>query len=274
MAQYCVVAPPQILKVLSDFDHMPVAHLLLAHDIVKPEKQNLYKELFNGEYFLELHKNDFGKYPPRYELKILDNSVVELGHAVELDMIRAAAEIVRPTCIVLPDAYLDTDLTISQCRAAIGPWSKGLKDLFDYRGVPFMYLPQGRTKADFQRAAEAFATDSRITWWGIPRNVVEYQGSRQWAIELCNALNPHRNIHMFGFSEDLVDDVRCATRPFPHIRSIDSAVPARCNYHKLEFSLHVKMPKRGDWWEKGEYATQVRLDIEQANSLFAGKGMR
>jgi hypothetical protein len=272
MAQYCAVAPLQILSAMARRDVLPRSQLLLAHDIVKPEHKDGYRLLFDGKYFLEQNKTNYGLYPYSRELVILDNSVVELGKPVEFDMIREATSIVKPDCIVLPDAYLDTDQTIANCQEAIGPWNQGLKEFYDYRGVPFMYLPQGKTKADFLRAAEAFATHPQIAWWGVPRNIVEYHGSRRWAIEMLHAMNPKRQIHMFGFSDDLVDDAICAQ--IPYVRSIDSAVPMRCAYNRLVFNLSVKMPPRGDWWEKGEYSVNMGVDYDRAVSLFNGYGYR
>lgn len=264
MAEYCVVAPPQILEDLSIYG-WPRHHLLLAHDIVVPTKTDTYRSLFN---------NPVGYQLPR-DFVILDNSVVELGKPVELDMIVEAAKVVKPDCIVLPDAYLDSDATIANCRKAIEPWSEAFESgqqPFDDCEVPFMFLPQGKTKDDFLRCALEFATHRRIRWWGIPRNIVEYHGSRQWAIDVLHAIAPWRKIHLFGFSDNLVDDMICAQDP--RVFSIDSAVPVRCNHYGLKFTLRTKMPPRGNWWEAGTYTPGVKADIEQATSIFGGRGMK
>lgn len=270
MAQFCCVAPPQIIKGFADFGMKPKAHLLLAHDIVDSSKQDLYRELFDARYFYEKRPNIWFQCP---ELVILDNSVVELGRPVEFEMIREATKAVNPHCIALPDAYLDTDATIAQCKEAIDPWYEGLRDLFDWRGPAFMYLPQGKTKEDFTRAALEFARDPRIKWWGVPRNIVQYHGSRKWAVELLRILNPNRYIHLFGFSDDILDDAMCAQ--IHDVASIDSAVPLRCHHAGLTFrdAISQKMPPRGDWWEKGKYTIQVSRDYDAAYKLMMGRGL-
>jgi hypothetical protein len=273
MAQYCAVAPVQMLEVMAEYKSMPPNQLLLAHDIVKSDRQGKYRRLFDGSYFMKKHSGRYEVYPPHRSLVILDNSVVELGKPVEFDMIKEAADTVNPDCVVLPDVYLDTDATIDSCKKAINEWYEGLKPGYGSSySIPLMYLPQGKTQADFLRAAEAFMNDSRITWWGVPRNIVEYHGSRRWAIRVLHALNPSRHIHMFGFSEDLVDDVVCAQCPW--VRSIDSAVPMRCDYHGLEFTPSVKLPPRGDWWEQGTYSFQTVTNYKTAVHAFAGRGWR
>lgn len=226
-------------------------HLLLAHDVVKEENRDTYMNLFRNRL-------DLG-------LVILDNSVVELGHAVDPEMILLAAKITRPSHIVIPDAYLDADKTMALLNQHLSAMYKQCQKLPNKPQL--MYLPQGKTVGDFAACAAYYAHDEQIGSWGIPRNIVEYHGSRKTAIMLCKDLNPSRMIHMFGFSDDLVDDLICSQ--FPEVNSIDSAVPVREPF----FSFNKIVPPRGKWWETARpSATQV-WGIQKARRLFAGEGL-
>src|SRR6266566_6354097 len=94
MSRFAIVAPPNILQTLKACNTLGDCHLLLAHDIVKKEEE--YHDLFNH----------LGQLSPR-KLIILDNSVIETGNAVNVDVVAHAASIVNPTCVVLPDVMLN-----------------------------------------------------------------------------------------------------------------------------------------------------------------------
>ena len=249
MARYCIVAPTQILTELADIGGIGRNHLLLAHDIVKRQNQLVYHTLFHPDSKLKLP----------LEQIILDNSVAELGKAVDLEMIADAAKIVVPTCVALPDRYLDTNGTISDSTRALDPWSQ------EFENGDLMYIPQGRTPEDFFKActSEPLMSDPRIKWWGIPRNIVQHHGTRKNAIELVRALNPTRKIHLFGFSDNLYDDIICARHPF--VESIDSAVPLR---QRTQFPSPELVGPRGSWWEEGKLTALAVSNVKAARDIF------
>lgn len=249
MARYCIVAPPQILMELVETGHLGRNHLLLAHDIVKQKNQQIYHEIFHPDSHLKLS----------LEVIILDNSVVELGQPADLEMVDDAAKIVVPSCIALPDRYLDTNGTIADSTKALEPWSTRFEQ------GDLMYIPQGRTPEDFFKActAEPLMSDPAIKWWGIPRNIVQHHGTRRNAIELVRALNPHRKIHLFGFSDNLYDDIICARHPF--VESIDSAVPLR---QRTQFPSPELVGPRGKWWEEGKLTALALRNITMARDVF------
>jgi hypothetical protein len=235
MARFAPVAPVDILHELymkgGDSYHLP-----LAHDVIREPKK--YGQLF-GTMENE-HKYN--------RVVILDNSVIELGLSVDVNIIKDAAEIVRANVIVLPDVLLDTDKTIRDCRKAVDEWDRIFTDstLLKYT---FMVVPQGTNRMDWARCAEAFAGDSRIGWWGVPRNYnIKGLGSRRDAVEILRAVDPSKCIHLLGFSDDIVDDVLSARHP--NVAGIDSAVPSRAASLGLSMSLGLdaKLPPRGDWW--------------------------
>jgi len=196
------------------------------------------------------------------ELLILDNSVVELGGAVDENLLAEAAHIVNPTHIVLPDVMLNGLKTLEHGLRAL-EWN--LWDDHDH-DQHAMYLPQGSTLNKFARCAEPLANDPRITMWGVPRNVAKYHGSRRDAIRLLHALNPNRRIHLFGFSDDMVDDLLCAQ--MPEVFSIDSAVPLRVK----NFHIYDHVPPREGWWDTGQASESMFENLKLARALFGGGG--
>lgn len=241
MANFCIVAPVHILKTLKDRGEMGKYHLLLAHDVAA--KAEAYKEVFKREYISSFI--------------IMDNSVIELKQAVDLHMIIEAYKAVCPSCVVLPDILENAVRTVASCQAAVNEWSTAP----ELKYVPFMYCPQGKTLAEFTWCAEQLAKDSRIHYWGCPRNLVKNLGTRQQAIKVLRILDPRRPIHMMGFSDNVIDDMICAQSP--QVFSIDSAVPLRCGD---QFSLTKKMLPRGDWWENGVVTDQTITNLNLVRS--------
>lgn len=236
MAYFCPVMPVHIAKAFKDRGELGKRHLLLAHDVVKRPKE--YADVFQDL--------------PWDKHVILDNSVVELGHAVDVGMIKEAAEICLPTCVVLPDAYQDCEETVKSVGKSIDEWYDKIVRAWP-SAMSFMYLPQGKNKHEFAICAEAFGQDSRIQWWGVPRNYcVQDIGSRVEALRICRMVNSMRQTHMFGFSDDFVDDMISANHP--DVYSIDSAVPIRAASSNKRFSLGMGplLAPRGNWWEEAD----------------------
>ena len=248
MSNFAPVCPTQILRGLKADNALGNYHLLLAHDVAaKPDE---YAEIFDG-----------------FDGQIiLDNSVIELGTAVDLDMIVAAAKVVRPTTTVLPDVMLKQQSTIEACKAALPIWTEA----FQKAGLQpqFMIAPQGLTQLAWVRCAEAFAEDPEINFWSIPRNCVRNFHTRQGLPEILHALNPNRKIHMLGFSDMLLDDV--ITAKHPYVWGIDSAVPVRAISQDIlmSFSSFSAMPPRGNWWETAEYDPAMKSNIALAKQWF------
>jgi len=243
MSKFAQVCPLHILQQLpSQGGHY---HLILAHDVLQ-------------------HKAEFRKhFGPRYnDTVILDNSVTELGSAVNTDVITEAAEASHANVVVLPDVYNNSAETIESCREALDKWPQALLS----RAV--MYVPQGNTWEEFLTAATALGDDRRISWWGVPRNLTDKAtfGSRWKATHLLHLINPDRKIHLLGFSEEnTFDDIRCA-KFIPFVQGIDSAVPIRAASAGLKMGLNLKMPPRGDWWETAKYVPLMSANYEWMRS--------
>lgn len=250
MASFAPVAPPQLLGDLDRRKILGNYHLLLAKEVLEDPKP--FEKLFRDQ--------------PRRTV-MMDNNVAETkGQPVDVKMVIEATKISGANVVILPDVYLDTDATIESCAEAIETWPQQIMDA-GCRACSFMIVPQGKTLDDWIRCAEFFAYDQRIEWWGIPRNLTDIPeiGTREKAVYIAQALNSYRQIHLLGFSENIVDDILCAN--IPVVSGIDSAVPLRAAYYGDRFSLLTKLPPRGDWWKVAEPNDLVAYNLSLARNM-------
>lgn len=260
MGKFAPVAPIRILDKLAQERQLGPYHLLLAHDII--EHPDAYNSVFNRSNHL-------------FSTIILDNSVIELGNAVQLDKIVAAAQAVNPTVLVLPDVLWDCKATYESIGVALPEWIETFRHAKLKRDYSFMMVPQGKTKEEFTECAtrlaalaEAYKMQARF-WWGIPRNFRDYYFTRQYAVDVCTMIQPQWPMHMLGFSDDVVDDfLVCANNK--GIWGIDSAVPVRAASMNMRFNLFSNYGPRGDWWEDCRFVPGMIDNINIARRFAGG----
>lgn len=230
--------------------HYPHA-FLLAHEVVKDPYG--WADAFQG------HKDT--------SFRILDNSVIELGGAVSLEMVQEAQMITKANVVVLPDVLEDGPATLDAGLSAWPTWGKAFDNKFnnsidDYAGL--MFVPQGKTKQEWIECFLGFISRHTPSWIGIPRNttgrIVE---SRRELIEVVRQWAPWANIHLLGFSNNVVDDLLSAKTP--GVSTIDSNAPLRVTESK-NFWPHLEIPPRGDWFEKTSFDLRHIAIIEDINS--------
>lgn len=126
MAQFLPVVPPNYMhKIHSECNKGTIGAFLLAHEVVKdPEAYRSVRHLWQNDG----SDNEV--------ISILDNSAIELGVAVDLDMVKTAADICSPQVVVLPDALEDADNTIRLTKAAYPIWDR----VFSEQSL--MFVPQ------------------------------------------------------------------------------------------------------------------------------------
>lgn len=254
MADFAPVCPIHIACELDSWYALRDYHLLLAHDILnKPDE---YRGLFNLAERINFSKHYNTNY---FSTKILDNSVIELGTSVDIDVIAEAARVVAATVIVLPDVLLDSKATVEACKAALDDWTPKLQKVLGNSGWSFMVVPQGLSRDEWTWCAEQFEYDAHIGWWGIPRNYsIKGLGSRREAVDIASAINTNRHIHLLGFGDDIIDDVLSVKHP--KVTGIDSAVPLRIADAGMKMSMIPDdLGPRGDWWD--------RVTIERAKEM-------
>ncbi|UTC30124.1 hypothetical protein MAINES_00850 [Brevundimonas phage vB_BpoS-MaInes] len=259
MARFAPVAPVHILQEMSP-ETFGDYHLFLAHHTVEKP----------GDFDKLLLKN-IGRQHLRDLTIIMDNSIVELGGAVDDAMVLDAVKIVRHTVNsstkvipCLPDVMGSASETWVLSEEAYHNWGKihngNYKD-------GMMIVTQGETFGAFARVVNYFLASGNfphITWAGIPRYIMKQwdERTRQRAVHYINMVAPHVKIHLLGFSDDIFDDMRCAR--MPGVVGIDSAVPVRYDGILTPITSDEDIGPRGEWFEKGRLTPTAIRNIHAA----------
>lgn len=232
MAKYAPVVPLMAAERMNRWGILGNYHLLLAHDILRLPTQ--YQQVYG-------HLKD-----DRLAFVILDNSVVELGKAMDPEDLIRAAEFIQPNVVVAPDTMGDHIDTINKVDAFSKDWSRLAHNL-PRTGI--MAVLQGQTYAQVHECFIAIADMPWITTIGVPRVVTKYLGTRSEIVRMATAGRMMGRIHLLGFSDDIMDDIACAR--MPGVRGIDSAVPIRLACRQLVMSLDFPQDPgpRGQFWE-------------------------
>lgn len=254
MTHFTAVTPSQVLlewpRAL-----LPSHHLMLAHDV--SDKSDNYARA--ARRIRSTH--------PFNSLIHMDNSVVETGGAVDLDLVLNACEIVQATTACLPDVIGDGPATQAATLEALPRWVEA----FELAGITpgvggfdgFMVIPQGETFEAFLDCATALSDYNLwIKWWGVPRRLADDGMSRRNAAIMLKAITQFRKIHFLGFAEDITQDVLDLTsEPMNLVETIDSAVPLRAASLGIDFQVTAKLPPRGDWWETAHHEEMMGSNI-------------
>lgn len=266
-AKFAPVAPIQILQAMNPLlfgDY----HLFLAHHTAE-----------NTEAFRDMIYERTASRPYSNELTIImDNSIVELGGAVDDKMIyeacnaccdRAIAQIRIIPC--LPDVMGSMSETKELSVEAYSRWNQmGMNDIC---GSGYMIVSQSENKRDLIDFMNYFFIDHiekyrNITWIGIPRFMLK-QGweSRKWAIRYIRMVAPHLKIHLLGFSDDLIADMFDAREA--GVFGIDSAVPVR--YDDM-LTPDTFVPSRDpEWMKTGKLTSHGSANIQRVRRWISGQ---
>lgn len=237
MAHFAPVAPWQVYKALHEASVFPDAYLFLAHDVLN--NQDGYRSIAEA----------VSKAP----IRIMDNSVIELGVAEGLKPTALAAETAGADVIVFPDALEKSKETVELVLKAYQEYTS---DREYFSRFEYMVVPQGETWIDWVECIEAiYRAGLKPDWIGIPRNIVpRIHSTRLEAVTIAKMLFPEVNIHLLGFSGNVLDDYLCANDY--RVSSIDSAAPLRFGSQSQRNSITRDPGPRGDWW------STVVLDLE------------
>lgn len=199
--------------------HMALTHLVL--DSICHKEENGYYGHF---YRLRHH---FGDYI------ILDNSIIELGSALDINQVLIAAKEIGADEIILPDVFQDGEATIKTVKEAL----KVLPDECPYK---LMAVPQGKTLdewLDCYFQLMEMTEPRKIDVIGIPKVTSSFiTGGRAW---LCNYLDqnkwydPKVEYHLLGIWDNPIE-ILYESR-FKWIRGVDSCIPILCGQHGIEF---------------------------------------
>ncbi len=250
MAKFAPVCPVNIYEALKEQKMLEDYFLLLAHDVAA--NQDRYSKVFTENL----------PFPETTDI-IMDNSVIELGGFVDLDLVSDAVAATKANVVVLPDVLEDGKATAKATLKHFPKWKDALP-----RGTQFMFVPQGETLEDWVTCLETVADEisTHIDWIGIPRNTPgRIIDSRRALIDIAKTIIPHSRIHLLGFSDDIIDDVRSCSHI--HAFGIDSAVPLRLASQGKPMSLVADPGPRGNWWEEAEFNQRMIRNTDKMSQL-------
>ena len=247
MAIFLPVAPPHMLTKLGD-DYP--GHFYLAHEVVK-----------DAQAYRDLHTRVLASNPTGIHT-ILDNSVIELGGAVDLEMVSEALDATQARVVVLPDVLEQGEATAEAVATHGAHWFNELVKV--KTDVQMMAVPQGETLQAWVKCLEdIMLAHPWIQWIGIPRNTPgRIIDSRRHLISIVRAIAPRAKIHLLGFSENMADDLVSALHD--GVTSIDSAVPARVE--QFRFGMTTE-PRPANWWDEGTLSWEQARSIEYVNRV-------
>lgn len=242
-------------------------HLMLAHDVV----ENLDRAASVARKWRWIGQKASGTVDI-----LMDNSLVELGNAVNLEMLRKACEpfVATPgirVTLVLADVLGNGEASREASRDMLRSiYIKGDQDF--WKKIELAYVAQGKDWNDYLQSLEDFRylseTYPEIKMLMVPRRHTADMGTRVPAIRMAGAFTkPGQRIHMLGFSDSISDDIMAASFSV-RVSGIDSAVPYRMD----GFNLFDECPPRGDWWEKGELTPRALQNHDMMNKLLSNIG--
>ena len=128
--------------------------------------------------------------------KILDNSLIELGGAVDIQRVLDAAEKIGADEIILPDVFQKGPETIDAVNKALSE----LNDRYTNRSWPYklMAVAQGRDEEEWYECYHELLNNPDIDVIGIPKVLAKAhpQGRPHFVNELCDLQRkPH---HLLG----------------------------------------------------------------------------
>lgn len=258
MANFCPVAPIQVLEQMYASNPYVFGehHLLLAHHTDEHHERffALFRRIAND-----------GLIKP---LVIMDNSVVELGGYVDVNMMRRTVACLKEATYgsmkvvaVLPDVMGDGEATRVAVAQSYSTWERTVPT------ADFMAVCQGRNIGDYCSSVLEFTHPGRywgVSWLGIPRFLVGLIGTRREAVlQAISSRRAGQSIHLLGYSDNMVDDVACSR--IQGVDTIDSAVPLRYAHDWTQFVDAGPRPQ--DWFDTAQYSNQVMRNLSFARHL-------
>ena len=245
--------------------YSPIAPITLLEELLKAEIKVKVGNSILGNYLLLL-SHDVLKHPERYEelvlevryrydskkglshqetFIIMDNSVVELGKAMDFDDVVEAACVVEADCIMTPDVLGSAAETQDLC-------TKYMSQLRSSCGFPLMRVPQGKDNAELVQCVDWIrqnlpADEGKPEYWGVPRWITNKIGSRIPITQYITMTGENVHTHLLGMSQNYVDDCRCAK--LDDVMGIDSANPLVMGYMHLPVRKKWIHMDRGNYWD-------------------------
>lgn len=186
--------------------------------------------------------------------KILDNSLIELGGAVDLKRVVKAAECIGADEIILPDVFQDGPATIKAVQSAIDELNK----MYPNRSWPFklQVVAQGKDESEWVDCYTELIKNPDVDVIGIPKvlSKMHPQGRPHFVNDVCNLwAKPH---HLLGVWYSM-SELREYNFP-ENIRSCDTILLGYLFKHGLYF-----------WGVRPDgYTLNLEKDVVQYPNIF------
>ena len=173
------------------------------------------------------------KYPEKFQehakkskaYKILDNSLIELGSAVDFQRVLDAAEVIGADEVILPDVFRNCGLTLQAVDKALG--------LKIPSHLKLMAVCQGEDVANFEHCFHVLNGIPEIDVIGIPKICAKMHPCGRPAFEHL-WFSTAKEIHLLGLWYSFMEYTQYL---FPdRIRSTDTCQAAFLTKHKLDLT--------------------------------------
>jgi len=242
--EFAPIAPLSVYRKLKRKPEvMGKYHLLLAHEVLKDP--NGFADIFAREDMFV----------------IMDNSVIELGYALEPQQLIDACEAVDADVLILPDVLHNKVATMSRSLEGFDTIHAKMGTALEY-----MIVPQGTTFHEIISCTYELHREIKPEWIGIPRWIANTLGSRTTLVHELTPLGTQ--IHLLGFSDNWVDDIVSAR--LPSVKGIDSSVPVLLGAYAMPFVLTADVRKRPDrepmWSSEPELSYGMEHNIRKVQA--------
>lgn len=156
--------------------------------------------------------------------KILDNSLIELGGALSMERLVAAADKIKADEIILPDVFQNSVETIKEAKKSIA-WLKEHNMLGKYK---IMVVCHGKTLEEWKYCFDQVNAMSEVDVIGVPKVTATWLPNHNRADLFPVFKNTKKEIHLLGSWYNLSELLTLGKECWDFVRSADTCLPALC----------------------------------------------
>lgn len=199
------------------------------------------KKLYNNQSMnmflthLVLEYPEYAKLAKNYKgYKILDNSLIELGDSMGFDLILKAAKLIKADEIVLPDAFMNKNLTLKRTKKTLRDYKQELKK---YKTMAVIH---GETYEEIYDLYNIFRQNENIDVLGFPKVWTKQYGSRSKIVKALAENATNKEKHLLGIWNNLTELKEYTNL---NIRSVDSSLAALLDIKEIN---NINYTRRDD----------------------------
>ncbi len=266
---------------------MEIAHIAptsMIHDFcvngldIKPVQMCLAHQVLGDYSYAEFYRHSAAN----KSIVIMDNSLWELGNAMDIYDLIHACQLVQPSELIIPDVFRKGPETIESFHSFMDSIDGGSidNDFDDYDAVPWdrnFVVVHGRNRKEWMETFDYFNEHSKSHTLGLPKVLDDMwtPGGRIGCVEFLEAtdrINPDKAYHCLGIWSDPIEVLMLSRHKW--IRSLDTAlaIHAGMQNHKFEEKLGLirSRPKRPHVYfgvEREDYNEQYETIQHNVNLL-------